>query len=435
MKIDKFVKEKKLGLSLLLLFFTLLIFSLFLRSIFLGGLYPYSIFFIILVFIFSQYFDFGYKLLISFSLVLMLFCIFFVLINNYPLAESFGTYVYAFLVLGILGYFLDNLKEKLKTKGLSRLYRISFLYILIPILLLSIVIFIKDFRNDAYYTVFTKNAIVKSSEFIKDKYLRTFNKEIYYGKKDFVIIDGVKIEENIIIHIDSPKKDGYIPGKVIFKGWAIEKNSIYDSGIDRIEFFLGGKPGEGKYLGVFSQEYNPELETINYIENLYSNFYNRKPFSSELDFWAINLEYNIMSYYDIAGNIINKLNFMDRSLSNEDFTSALYNGLLNRDWDGSWVDKLEADLTREGLLYIIINSEEFHKRSENYYESISIKENDLDIIRRDVGEKYGKQFYLSSFGFWFDSTKFSNGKHEVYIYAHSPIFGWDYTKLKIQIEN
>lgn len=334
-----------------------------------------------------------------------------------------------------MGYFLDNLKEKLKTKGLSRLYRISFLYILIPILLLSIVIFIKDFRNDAYYTVFTKNAIVKSSEFIKDKYLRTFNKEIYYGKKDFVIIDGVKIEENIIIYIDSPKKDGYIPGKVIFKGWAIEKNSIYDSGIDRIEFFLGGKPGEGKYLGVFSQEYNPELETINYIENLYSNFYNRKPFSSELDFWAINLEYNIMSYYDIAGNIINKLNFMDRSLSNEDFTSALYNGLLNRDWDGSWVDKLEADLTREGLLYIIINSEEFHKRSENYYESISIKENDLDIIRRDVGEKYGKQFNLSGFNFEFDSTKFKNGKYEIYIYARSPVFGWNYTKLKIQIEN
>ena len=142
-----------------------------------------------------------------------------------------------------------------------------------------------------------------------------------------------------------------------------------------------------------------------------------------------------MSYYDIAGNIINESNFMNRSLSDEDFTSTLYRGLLNRDWDGSWADKLKTDLTRDGLLYVIINSIEFNKLSENYYKSISIKENDLDIIRRDVGEKYGKQFTLSGFSFDFDSTKFNNGKYSLYIYAHSPIFGWDYTKLKIQIEN
>ncbi|MBC8386594.1 MAG: DUF4214 domain-containing protein, partial [Actinobacteria bacterium] len=124
-----------------------------------------------------------------------------------------------------------------------------------------------------------------------------------------------------------------------------------------------------------------------------------------------------------------------KSLSNEDFLRSLYAGLLNRDWDGTWIDRLETDLIREDILYIIINSEEFKKYSEIYYENISLKENDLDIIRKDVGEKYGKQFYLSVFEFSFDSTKFSNGEHTIYIYAHSPIFGWDYKTLKINISN
>ncbi|GAH03148.1 unnamed protein product, partial [marine sediment metagenome] len=134
-------------------------------------------------------------------------------------------------------------------------------------------------------------------------------------------------------------------------------------------------------------------------------------------------------------NIINKSNFMERSLSDEDFLMKLYKGLLNRDWDGSWADRLETDLNRYDLLYIIINSEEFKKLSENYYESISIKENDLDVIRRDVGEKYGGQFTLSGFSFEFDSTRFKNGKYSLYIYAHSPDFGWSYEVIDINIDN
>jgi hypothetical protein len=56
-------------------------------------------------------------------------------------------------------------------------------------------------------------------------------------------------------------------------------------------------------------------------------------------------------------------------------------------------------------------------------------------MRKDVGEKYGKQFYLSGFNFQFDSTGYKNGNHTIYIFAHSPIFGWDYKTLIINIEN
>ena len=59
----------------------------------------------------------------------------------------------------------------------------------------------------------------------------------------------------------------------------------------------------------------------------------------------------------------------------------------------------------------------------------------MDSIRKDVGEKYGKQFYLSGFDVYLDSTKVENGKHTIYIYAHSPVFGWDYKALDIDIKN
>ena len=439
MELLKYVKERKLGLSICLLLFILLMVSLVLRNIELeDNLYPASIFLMTLVFIFSQYFDFEYRYFIGFALVMLVACPFLLIGGYEKLAEYFANYVYGFLVLGIVCYFLDRLREKIIKKGYFKIITLSCLILIItvtPIIFYG-TYFLGRLPRLADYTVITKNAIVKSSEFIKDKYLRTFNKEIYYSKKDFVIIDGVKVKEDIIIGIDSPKKDSYVSGIVNVKGWTIEKNLIYDSGIDRIEFFLGGKPGEGKYLGKFTQEYNPEIETINYIENLYINFYNRKPFGSELDFWAINLESNIMSYYDVAANIIiNESNFMEKNLSNEDFLMKLYRGLLNKDNDGFWTDRLEADLTREDMLYIIINSIESNILSENYYESITIKENYLDIIRRDVGEKYGKQFALSGFSFEFDSTKFNNGKYEIYIYARSPDFGWDYEVIDININN
>ena len=52
-----------------------------------------------------------------------------------------------------------------------------------------------------------------------------------------------------------------------------------------------------------------------------------------------------------------------------------------------------------------------------------------------MGEKYGKQFYLSGFDVYLDSTKVENGMHTIYIYAHSPVFGWDYKTLTVNIEN
>lgn len=434
MKVLKIFREKKVGSSFLLLFFTLLVVSLVLRNI-IPGFYPVSVFFILLIFIFFQYFDFDYRLFAGFALALLILCPFLLIFKLKALAEYFANYVYCFLVLGIIGYFFDNLKEKLKSKGTIKIYKKVFLSILIIFLLSSMFIFIKEYWRNTDYAGSMKETFVKFADNTKDKYLIAFRKDAYYSGVDYIEVDGKKISRDIVINIDNPKDDSIISKTIDLSGWSIETNSIYNTGIDKIEFFLDGKPGNGKYLGKFSQNYYAELESKNYIINLYINFYDRMPSAGELDYWEINLEYHIMSYYEVANNIIYESKFMEESLSNEDFLVRLYSGLLNRSWDGTWIDRLGTDLARVDILYSLINSEEFKKYSEIYYENVSLKENDLDIIRKDVGEKYGVQFYLSGFEFSFDSTKFSNGEHTIYIYAHSPLLGWDYRTVDINIKN
>ncbi|MBM3708527.1 MAG: hypothetical protein FJW69_09395, partial [Actinobacteria bacterium] len=273
----KFLKEKKIGLSFLAAFFLLLIISLFSLSIF-PQLYQISIFFSVMIFILSQYFDFEYRLLIGFSLSLLIICIFLLFFKLDNLAINFANYVYAFLALGIIGYFFDNLRQKLKSKGTIKIYKIVFLSILVLFLFSFAFIIVRDFKSNPDYPVVIKENYNKFISDVKDKYIRTFKKEIYYSGLDAVEVNGKKISRDIIINIDNPKADEVISKTSLLSGWAIETNSKYDSGIDRIEFFLNGKPGKGKYLGSISTpDYKINIETVRVIENLFMQFYNRKP--------------------------------------------------------------------------------------------------------------------------------------------------------------
>ncbi|MBM3708691.1 MAG: DUF4214 domain-containing protein, partial [Actinobacteria bacterium] len=328
---DKFLKEKKIGLSFLIAFFLFLVISLLSRNIF-PQIYQISIFFVVLIFIFSQYFDFEYRLLIGFALFLLIICLFLLIFKLDTLAIYFANYVYGFLTLGIIGYFFDNLREKLKSKGTIRIYKKVFLAILVLFLFFSAFIIVGDFKSNPDYPVVIKENYNKFVYDVKDKYIRTFKKEIYYSGLDTVEAHGKKISRDIIINIDNPKADKVISKTSLLSGWAIETNSKYDSGIDRIEFFLNGKPGKGKYLGSISTpDYKINIETVRVIENLFMQFYNRKPSEKELSYWTINLELRILSFKNVALNIVNNKEFINKNLSNEDFIKVLYLGLLNRE--------------------------------------------------------------------------------------------------------
>jgi len=356
-------------------------------------------------------------------------------ISSLRLIDSITFYITFYIpCFFILSFMLYLYEEKIEKKITFRKKKISYLCMFCVFSVLFIFLFI-SFNLEQPSTKIIASSIKIIANSTKQSINRIFKKQEYYSKKEFVIIDGEKVKEEIATSKYSSKQGITFSRKIKINGWAIEKNSKYDTGIDRIEFFLDGKPGEGKYLGKFTQNYSAELETKKFIKNLYFNFYDRMPDSSELNFWAINLEYSIMSYSEVANNIINKYDFMGRNLSNKDFLGRLFAGLFRRDWDGNWIDRLENDLSREDILYIFINSIEFNKLSEDYYKNITLKNHNLDIIRKDIAEEYGKQFCLSGFRFEFDSTAFPNGEHTLYIYAHSPVFGWDYQTVNLMIEN
>ncbi|MBM3713656.1 MAG: DUF4214 domain-containing protein [Actinobacteria bacterium] len=437
---DKFLKEKKIGLSFLIAFFLFLVISLLSRNIF-PQIYQISIFFVVLIFIFSQYFDFEYRLLIGFALFLLIICLFLLIFKLDTLAIYFANYVYGFLTLGIIGYFFDNLREKLKSKGTIRIYKKVFLAILVLFLFFSAFIIVGDFKSNPDYPVVIKENYNKFVYDVKDKYIRTFKKEIYYSGLDTVEAHGKKISRDIIINIDNPKADKVISKTSLLSGWAIETNSKYDSGIDRIEFFLNGKPGKGKYLGSISTpDYKINIETVRVIENLFMQFYNRKPTEKELSYWTINLELRILSFKNVALNIVNNKEFINKNLSNEDFIKVLYLGLLNREAEEDGLKNWSVGLSlgavdRFEVIDRFLNSEEFKLKSDNYYNLVPLKQETLNILRKDAGNKYGEQFYLSGFNVDFDSTKLKNGNYKLYVYAHSPVFGWDYKEVNFFIEN
>jgi hypothetical protein len=440
MELLKLFKTKRIwAIILIFLLFILFITSLFIRDTF-PSFYVFSIFFMILVFIFSQYLNFEYKLFILFALILFIFLFLLIAVKGRSgLAESFGNYIILLLVFTVIGYYLDNLKQILGKKGKNRLYKTVFSSILFAFLVFSIVIFVKDFYNNIEYAAIIKKGVLNSAEAVKNNYLRVFNKERYYGKVDYVMIDSKKYEQQFVIGIDFPKEDSNVSGNVTLKGWAIETNSINNTGIDRIEFFLDGKPGDGKFLGKYLIVYKGEAKTIELVNDLYSNFYDRQPLKDELSLWAMNLEWNIMSYNEVISSFINNSKILEGNLSEEEYVSILYRIVLSREVDGEglkfWIDKLNSGTSRNDVLNDLLNSDELKVLSENYYKKVKIKETDLDLVRKDVGDKYGKQFFLSGFSFIFDSTKFKNGEHNLYVYAHSTIFGWDHKKVDFFIEN
>ena len=422
MKLLKYMKERKLGLSIYLSLFIFLTVSLVLRNI-KPELYPVSVFLMSLVFIFSQYFDFEYRYFIGFALVLLVACPFLLIAKYEILAEYFANYVYGFLVLGVIGYFLDNLREKLKKKGYFKIYKVIFLSVFVLSLASGIFIY--------------KDYIIK---YPINMYLSKFHKEVYYSKKDEVILDGEVLKEDIIIKIDNPEESSKVSGEVEIIGWAIERNSNEDSGIDEIEFFIDGKPGEGKCLG----RVDNDMEIINpviagFVTNLCGKCYYEQPDSGDINYWVYKLQWGEVLYPDVVKIFFTSQEFKDRNLSNEDYLSSLYEGILNRKPDttgfNTWISQLNSGLGRDVVLESFLASDEAKKIFKEY--SSELKRNIVrgKFLMEDLAEVFGRQFIMGGFIFEFDSLEFENGKHTIYVYAHNQYFGWDSRSFEIYIDN
>ena len=432
MNIKNYIKEKKIALIIILLLFILFILSLILRNYFIQ-VYVLSILFFIFIFIFIQYFDLNFKYSIAFALVLFIISPFLIANNYLRLAKYFSNYFYGFLFIGLINFYLDGIREKLKKIGKFKIYKYAFLSIFIVVVVISGMTILKDMIGLSNFNYVIANYVKNG--------IKIINKNTYYSKTQEVILNKEKLKEQIIINIDNPSENSIITGESQIRGWAIEKNAIDSNGIDRIEFFVDGKPENGKYLGHYViPKYNSNKITKDLIENTYINILQRLPSSQESNYWAMNLEYNIISYQEFISFLYNSREFKSNNFGNKKFIELIYKGILGRDPDmdgyNYWFNQLDKlGIDRNVLLNAVLNSDEFKKIATDYYKSIEAHKGKPGIYRQDIGKKYGKQFYLSGFNFEFDSTKLPNGQHTLYFYAHSPVFGWDYKTVNVTIKN
>jgi len=58
-----------------------------------------------------------------------------------------------------------------------------------------------------------------------------------------------------------------------------------------------------------------------------------------------------------------------------------------------------------------------------------------NVERVELGQIYEKQHNNCGFRLYLDSSKFSNGKHTIYVYAHNKYFGWDFINFDVIINN
>ena len=457
---SSYVKKNKSGLIIYFVGLILLIISLVARFYYLG-ISLVSLFLIYLLFILTQYFDFDYRYLIGSGLLFLIICFFLIVFRPkfeldylyihskqsglaamglylyHRMADYFANYAFGFLIFGTISIFLYNLRNRY-----LKVFKVIFLSIIVLMLLSSPLLIY--FNNDCKIAVGDIGISLGSK--IKEDYLKVFNKNLYYSKKDKALVNGEIKQEGIKIFVDFPEEGENISGIAKISGAAIDLNSNLYPGIDKIKVFLGGNPSNGKFIKKFiyipnyaTNNLNINNKTIAFINNIYIQFFNRRPTTQEFNYWITNLEYGIYPYYDVVKSISDSYEFKRRILSNKDFLEIAYKGLFNRESDAAgltyWLDQMKGGLDQNSVINILINSSEFKIPVEEYYKVVKIKKDPISFYRKQIGDKYGKQFYLSGFDISFDSSKLKNGEYELHVYAHSPIYGWDFKKISISINN
>ena len=353
--------------------------------------------------------------------MLLICCPFLLVFKKEIIAGYFTNYVYGFLVLGVLGYFLDILRGKIKKKGYFKIYRIVFVSLFVISLISPIVICREDINK-----IFN---IVKINIYIN---------------KDNVNSKNLKIIKNKIIVVESPREDMVVSGVVKLSGWAIDTSSVENSGIDKIAIYVDGKPGVGIYLDKEYRKIKEEVEPKEeFLIRLFEGCYDKTPSDKDIILWTHKMETDSNAINDVAKEFFSSEDFLNKNLGNEEYLDALYKILFNRKPDNIgynyWLTELNKGLDRDILLDKLLDSTEFKNFVRDYYSVDAVYKDDLpeeiNLLREDIGNSYGEQFKMSGFIFNFNSSKFENGEHKIYLYAHSAYTGWSYVSFDMHINN
>lgn len=301
MRVDELIKEKKL-IFISNIIFIFVIFFAFILKIFSPTIFYYYCFLVIVaIFLVEEYSNFGYKYFILFSMLLNIICFIFFVFGKILLLKYFIFWTALIFLISILVFFLEFFKKYLIPIRNIEYYKKVFLPIfIILIFLIFSVLFIFNLKDDLKTNKYLKLLICSTiSSFEK----RFFNSDVIPLNKEEIYLSNVS--ENIEIFVDEPKNNSISRGLVEIEGWAIDKTSLDNSGIDNIEFFIKGEKIKETHLGSYSK--NPPMETF-IISNL-DDFLNNEGNMSKVEFLnnliALNLRKDVGStfgnQFDLSG--------------------------------------------------------------------------------------------------------------------------------------
>ena len=439
MDIKNNIIARKRGLIIILIFFLLLVGTLVLRKT-IPSLFILSLIFTYLIIYFVQLYDFDSRAYISCALLLLICCPFFLIFKNEHIAENFAIYVFGFLCIGVLGFFIDNLREKSKKNGRIKAYKISTTIIMVLII----------FGTFLFYFSNIFNLLLEGELFFLKKInLSSYNMQ-KYKSINTMIIDGKLLKNKTKVNIVFPENGNVFVDNFGVMGWVSDEDLKYVQEIDKVEVWLDGVAGKGHFLknahlkfknNIFYKEFADKYKnSFSYSDIYVSGIFEGYHFSEikegchdlyiythQPDFgWNFGkIKIEIKKYSDeekIKDAEIKKENFIiqidkPKDLEIINSTFDLEGWILDQNASSnSGIDQIEAWL--DGLpgkgSRILIGK--------------------LNKERSDVLSIYGDQYLNTGFLYKIPINNFNKGKHVVYIFAHSVFSGWSSKSVNFEIK-
>jgi len=437
MDIKNYILTRKKGFILILILFLLLIGTLVFRKN-IPYLFIYSLIFIYLLILISHFFDFDNRIYILCALLLLICCPFLFIFKQKIVAENFANYVYGFLCLGIIGSFLDNLKEKSRNRRKLKIYKFLITFF-VSLLIVSTIFF--------YF-----NNVFISFRDLQLSYLKNTNEQKYFSEYyksiDKIFINGRFINKNLLMNITFPDKKAKFIDNIHIEGWALDENSKENSGIDKVEFWLDGKPGLGKFLG----NANLGIQVNNIISDSTGKQFKNCGFNGDIKIENINSGSHKLYVYarsNLFGWIykemnIETINIKDYPNKNKINEAELYNNntkiYIDKPFDQQiiynnfeiegWALDVNSSLNsnNSGIDKIEIWLDGYPGIGE------LLIEDNLNKERSDLVPIYGKQFLKSGYLYKLNKADMSKGKHIIFVFAHSIYSGWRFESVKFEIK-
>jgi hypothetical protein len=189
----------------------------------------------------------------------------------------------------------------------------------------------------------------------------------------------------------------------------------------------------------------PPASTVSPIDQfvitLYRNIFGRNPTDTELSNWVNQLRNGRATGASIAQALFFSNEFLNRNVNNSTFVDILYRALLNRSADAAgrttWINHVNAGMSRESALSGFINSPEFDRRCRQIgIKTGSYTPQPTDMIRVFVTRLYveilNRQPDTAGLNHWIDRLK--NGASGSTV-AHGFIFSTELTRRNLTNED